>query len=58
MNTRTAENFMRSTKAPMIKTGVMTAKVNWNVKNTVSGIVPLSVSGPTPAKNILSRPPI
>ena len=35
----TAENFMRSTKAPTISAGVMIAKVIWNMKNTVSGIV-------------------
>ena len=32
MNTSTAENFMRSAKAPMIKAGVIIAKVIWNTK--------------------------
>ena len=38
MNTSIAENFIRSTKAPTIRAGVMTAKVIWNVMNTDSGM--------------------
>ena len=32
MKTSTAENFMRSAKAPMIKAGVIIANVIWNTK--------------------------
>ena len=42
----------------MISAGVMMAKVIWNMKNTLSGIVPCSVPKPTPAKKTLPRPPI
>jgi len=38
-NSSTAPNLMRSTKAPTISPGVMIAKVIWNMKNTVSGMV-------------------
>ena len=38
MNTSIAENFIRSTKAPTIRAGVMAAKVIWNVMNTDSGM--------------------
>jgi hypothetical protein len=35
----TAENRMRSAKPPMTSAGVMMAKVIWNMKNSVSGMV-------------------
>ncbi len=57
MNHSMAENFMRSAKAPTISAGVMMAKVIWKVMNTVSGIVPLRESTPTPLMNALARPP-
>ena len=44
MNQSSAENFMRSAKAPLISAGVMIAKVIWNIMKTLSGIVPLSAS--------------
>ncbi len=40
MKMRSAENFMRSTIAPMISAGVMMAKVIWKVMKTSSGMVP------------------
>ncbi len=42
MNSTSAENFMRSAKAPTISAGVMIAKVIWKVMKTDSGIVPAS----------------
>lgn len=39
MKTIMALNLMRSAKAPVIKAGVMMAKVNWNITNTDSGMV-------------------
>jgi hypothetical protein len=48
---------MRSAKAPTMSAGVMIAKVIWKVMKTVSGIVPLSESLPTPARNALESPP-
>ncbi len=42
MNSISAENFMRSAKAPTISAGVMMAKVIWKVMNTDSGIVAAS----------------
>ena len=33
---------MRSAKPPMTSAGVMTAKVIWNMKNTLSGTVPVT----------------
>ena len=44
MNQSSAENFMRSAKAPVISAGVMIAKVIWKIMKTLSGIVPLSAS--------------
>ena len=44
MNPSTAENRMRSANPPMTSAGVMMAKVIWNMKNRVSGMVPLSAS--------------
>ena len=35
---------MRSAKPPMTSAGVMMAKVIWNMKNRVSGMVPVSAS--------------
>ena len=52
-----AENFMRSAKAPVMRAGVMMAKVIWKVMKTDSGIVPTSESFPMPARKALSRPP-
>ena len=40
---------MRSANAPTISAGVMIAKVSWNIENTVSGMVPFSVSSVMPA---------
>src|SRR3712207_422122 len=53
-----AENFMRSAKPPITSAGVITAKVSWNMTNTVSGIVPASESRVTPIKNSLLGAPI
>ena len=39
MKMHSAENFMRSAKAPTISAGVMIAKVIWNIMYTVSGTV-------------------
>ena len=39
MKISSAENFMRSAKAPQISAGVMMAKVIWNIEKTYSGIV-------------------
>ena len=58
MNTSMAENFIRSANAPTMSAGVMTANVIWNVMNTVSGMVPLSESTVTPARNIFESPPM
>jgi hypothetical protein len=38
MNISTAENFMRSAKAPTISAQVMPAKVAWKAANTISGM--------------------
>ena len=38
MKSSTAENFMRSAKAPTIRQHVMAAKVAWNAMNSSSGI--------------------
>ena len=50
----------RSTKAPIISAGVMMAKVIWNMKKTVSGmVVPAAIaSRGTPSRSALSRLPI
>ena len=57
MNTSIAENFIRSANAPAIRAGVMTANVIWKVMNTDSGIVPLTDSTVTPARNTFESPP-
>ncbi len=57
LNSSTAENRIRSAKAPTISAGVMIAKVIWNMKNSVSGIVPLTLPASTPLKNALERSP-
>ena len=38
MKISTAENFMRSAKAPTISAQVMPANVAWNAMNTISGM--------------------
>jgi hypothetical protein len=38
MNAKTAENFIRSAKAPTIKAGVIAANVNWKATKVNSGI--------------------
>ena len=38
MNSSTAQNFMRSAKAPTMRQGVMQAKVSWKTKYTYSGM--------------------
>ncbi len=54
---------MRSAKAPMIRQGVIAAKVIWNRKKRYSGMTtPLVkvadvLAGVTPARNSLPRPP-
>ena len=63
MNSSTAENLMRSAKAPMIRAGVMAANVSWNTTYTYSGIttpllqVATTESGVMPLRNIFERPP-
>ena len=69
VNSSTAENFMRSAKAPTISAQVMPAKVAWKAANTISGIttpllkvaalakVPLALSQ-MPFMNSRSRPPM
>ena len=42
----------------MTSAGVMMAKVIWNMKNTVSGMVPVTASRVTPSRNALSRLPM
>ena len=49
---------MRSANPPITSAGVMMANVSWNMKKTVSGMVPDNASRVTPARNALSRPPI
>ena len=50
---------MRSANAPTISAGVMMAKVIWNMKNTVSGILVLgsAASRVTPSSKALSKLP-
>ena len=63
MNSSTAENFIRSAKAPMMRAGVMQAKVIWKMTKASSGMlvsfekVPTSVAGVTPASMSLPNPP-
>ena len=62
-NKSTAENFIRSANAPIIKAGVIAAKVNWKATKINSGITtPLLKVAPTesgviPLKNNLLKPP-
>ena len=62
-NISTAENFIRSANAPIIKAGVIAAKVNWKATNINSGMTtPLlnvapTESGVMPLKNNLLKPP-
>jgi hypothetical protein len=49
---------MRSAKPPMTSAGVITAKVIWNMKKTLSGTVPETASRVTPARKALSRLPM
>ena len=58
MNSTSAENFMRSAKAPQISAGVMMAKVIWKHMNTDSGIVPLRVPTSMPFSMNRDMPPI
>ncbi len=58
MYSSSAENFMRSAKAPTISAGVMIAKVIWKVANTDSGMVSVRLSRPTPAMKALPSPPM
>ena len=52
-----AAKRMRSAKAPTINAGVMMAKVIWNAKKRISGIVPDNTSASIPMRNALSSPP-
>ena len=62
-NTKTALNFTRSAKAPMMRAGVMAAKVIWKAMNRYSGItmpgvkVAAMLSTVTPDRNSLPVPP-
>ena len=51
MNNSSAENLIRSAKAPTISAGVSAANVNWKVTNTYSGIVSETESAVMPLKN-------
>ena len=53
-----AENFILSTKAPIIKAGVIIAKVIWNVAKRLSGIVPEILSKSIDFIKILLKSPI
>src|SRR4051794_554515 len=57
-NHNTAEKRMRSAKPPITSAGVITAKVIWNMKYTLSGTVPDTESHVTPARNALSKLPM
>mmetsp|Transcript_28585 Transcript_28585/g.80575 ORF Transcript_28585/g.80575 Transcript_28585/m.80575 type:complete len:238 (-) Transcript_28585:672-1385(-) len=54
----TALNFMRSTKLPTIRAGVMMAKVIWYSAHRASGMVSHRLVLVMPARNDLSRPPM
>jgi hypothetical protein len=61
VNSRKAENFLRSAKAPVISAGVMMANIIWNSMKTWWGMVFEYVSKgstPTPRRPIHSRPPM
>ena len=55
MNITSALNFIRSAKAPVISAGVMIAKVIWNIRKTVSGMVVATAASPLPSVNGLSQ---
>ena len=63
MNTKIAENFIRSANAPIISAGVIAANVSWKATNTSSGMTtPLlnvapTESGVMPSKKALPKPP-
>ncbi len=57
MNHSSAENFMRSAKAPTISAGVMMAKVIWKVMKTLSGIAAVRLSTVTPFRKAWPRLP-
>ena len=54
----TAKNFILSTKAPIIRAGVIIANVIWKPIKVLSGIVPLISSYWRFVKNIFEMPPI
>mmetsp|Transcript_16339 Transcript_16339/g.42209 ORF Transcript_16339/g.42209 Transcript_16339/m.42209 type:complete len:239 (-) Transcript_16339:289-1005(-) len=54
----TALNFMRSTRLPTIRAGVMMAKVIWYSAQSASGMVPFTEAMVMPRKPTLSRPPM
>ena len=62
-NSSTAENLMRSAKAPTISAQVMAAKVAWKAMKVSSEMttpllkVAATESTVTPLRNSLSRPP-
>ena len=55
---------MRSAKAPMMRAGVMQAKVIWKMTKASSGMlvsfekVPISEAGVTPARKNFEKPPM
>ena len=53
-----AENLILSTKAPIIRAGVMIAKVIWNVANRLLGMLRDGVSNSIEFINMLPNPPI
>ena len=53
----TAENFMRSTKEPTMRAGVMIANVIWYSAQSASGMVSQTAALVIPASMALSRPP-
>ena len=48
MKRNSAENFMRSAKAPHIRAGVRMANVIWNIMKSISGMEPCIVLIPMP----------
>ena len=64
MKSSTAENFMRSAKAPTMRAGVMQAKVIWKMTKASSGMlvsfekVAGSELGVTPASKNFEKPPM
>ena len=53
-----AENLILSTNAPIIRAGVIIAKVIWNVAKRLSGILPDGVSNSIEFIKTFLRPPI